>query len=252
VGDDEKWWLEGLNDEQRARVENPVPLAYHYQPYADTTAYRPPATRKVAGWALGLSFVPCFCVPQLAAVVLATIALVRSRDGRDHGKGLAIAALCVVGAWILGSMAWVAYLTVDEIRNGDDRDDGAERDISVLALQAGDCFDMPENGEVKSVTVLSCDDLHDAEVYWTFDFAEGDYPGDQQLTADTVDRCGSRFDEFVGTAYEDSQLDVAYFFPTADLWRQGDRGVSCAVYEPTRPPSDEVNQIVGTLRNARR
>jgi hypothetical protein len=157
-----------------------------------------------------------------------------------------------VAVWTVAVSVWVAVATVDEIRHGDDGDPAAGGEVSVQGLRTGDCFDLPEGREVHSVTTVPCDEHHDAEVYSTFDLPEGEYPGDHDLAADTLDACTAEFDEFVGTAYQDSVLDVAYFFPTASLWRLGDRGVSCSVFEPTRPPSDEVNRITGTLRNARR
>ena len=44
--------------------------------------------------------------------------------------------------------------------------------------------------------------------------------------------CLERFDEFVGTPYFDSVLDIETFYPTRDSWENiDDRRVSCLLYD---------------------
>ena len=54
----------------------------------------------MARWALGLAIVPII-LTWLVSAVLAGIVLARSSDGRDHGQGLAKAALAIVGIWVI-------------------------------------------------------------------------------------------------------------------------------------------------------
>jgi hypothetical protein len=233
TGNDDKWWLpEGFEKPQ--------------EPGWPRTTYQPEPSKQLAGWALALSLVPCLGGPQIAAVALAVIVLVRSSDGRAHGRGMAIAALCVVGAWVLALCAWVAI----EIVNDNGRDGG--REVGFGDLREGDCFNMPSGHRVRSVDAVPCHESHDAEVYRTFRLSAGDYPGDDAVLARAEQGCTRKFDEFVGTPYGDSVLDVFYLYPAVETWNLGERGVTCSVYQPTGPTGQGHAKVTGTLRDARR
>ena len=54
-------------------------------------------------------------------------------------------------------------------------------DVGVFALEVGDCFDQPPDGNIEEVAGVPCDEPHDTEVYAKFDMEGGDdapYPGD--------------------------------------------------------------------------
>ncbi len=50
-----------------------------------------------------------------------------------------------------------------------------------------------------------------------------------QTTADEM--CHADFDQFVGTPWEDSLLDYGWLHPTEDSWDDGDRVVTCFLYD---------------------
>jgi hypothetical protein len=50
----------------------------------------------------------------------------------------------------------------------------------------------------------------------------------------------------MGLTYEESRLDVFWYFPLEDGWSAGDCLVQCAVYDPLN------SQLVGSLRSAAR
>lgn len=251
MNDEQKWWLEDPTDEQGSAVEPSGPPAPPYQPYAGPYVYQPPASRKMAGWALGLSLVPCL-ISQLVAMGLAITALVLSRDGRAKGKGMAIAALCIVSAWIIGVSIWVAI----EIANDADRDASgnieSKGEVSTLDLHVGDCFQIPQGEEVRSLTALPCDQAHDAEVFHDFKLPDGSFQGTDPTFELARLGCIKEFRQFVGTDYQRSSLDVFIFTPTKTSWALDDRGVTCAVYEPTQPGSSSAKPLTGTLRNSNR
>jgi hypothetical protein len=103
-------------------------------------------------------------------------------------------------------------------------------DLSAVDLRSGDCFDDPGSDDVVDVRALPCDQEHDYEVFLTFDLREsGTYPSEDARGEEIGQRCLPAFDTFVGTAYEESELDIYTLEPTADSWDAGDREVVCAV-----------------------
>jgi hypothetical protein len=121
--------------------------------------------------ALILSFVCCL---DVVGIILAIVVLVRSRDGSNRGKGLAIAAL-IVGAitlviTVVGGVAGINY--VKDFKSVDD-------------LTAGDCVtakgltDESASG-VTQIKSVGCSDKHDGEVLST-----------SKLTADVANSYGT-------------------------------------------------------------
>ena len=120
--------------------------------------------------ALILSFICCL---DVVGIILAIVVLMKSRDGRNHGKGLAIAAL-IIGVitlviTVVGGVAGYNY--VKDLKD-------------VESLKAGDCFtakgltDESESG-VEQIRAVGCSDEHDGEVLST-----------AKLTADEADSYG--------------------------------------------------------------
>lgn len=207
---------------------------YEPGPHSPFPSYGPPPTgdwhsvpsKARANWALGLA-----CFPSgftwIVAVVLAAQVIARSRDGRDHGKGMAVAALCIVGAWVLiVSVIVSAVLLV----SGPPRDlDGRVTDggrVVIPNLRVGDCLPAPEaNAERLTVLIVPCSEPHNAEVYATFEL-EGEW-----TTLDEVDYaswagCFDRFSGYVGVPMDRSSLEVMYYPPIEESFRR-DKGVIC-------------------------
>lgn len=116
------------------------------------------------GLAIGalLSSLVC-CLP--IATVLGIIVLRRSKDGRDHGKGLAIAAIVINVIVMLASVAIFAALVVfgSQVR-------------AVSDLEPGDCISadgLRGDGEsFGTITEQECTESHDAEVMGTATLTE--------------------------------------------------------------------------------
>jgi hypothetical protein len=115
--------------------------------------------------------------------------------------------------------------------------EGAE-DISVSDLEVGTCFDDPafaadDTTTVTETTEVQCFDPHDAEVYAIVRYTQGPsdpYPGSEAAQDYADDQCLDRFEDFVGTPFEESALDIATLWPTAGSWDRGDREATCAVF----------------------
>lgn len=106
-------------------------------------------------------------------------------------------------------------------------------------LAVGQCIPFMEWGdEVSELPIVPCDQPHTDEVYYIFDAADGDFPGDEALQTLATERCDAAFAAYIGIPYMDSELDNYWFVPTEASWnRLKDRTVQCIVYS-----NDEVTE----------
>lgn len=124
----------------------------------------------------------------------------------------------------------------DASRDGSGEIAGAG-DLEVMSLQAGDCFNDPEDFDevVYDVAAVPCSEPHDNEAFAVQSLAAafpGDaFPGQEALWTHSYEICsGPLFDSYVGTRFLDSALDVFSFTPSSESWEQGDREFVCALY----------------------
>ncbi len=231
----------------------PVPPHLEYATGRPDPRYLPPASRTMAGWALALAIVPCFGIGPFVSIGLAITVLVRSRDGRDHGKGLAIAALIIAPLWILGFIVAAVVGAIHDVNADADRDASghisARDEISSLKIREGDCFDYPEllaGGSSATVTAVPCIEPHQFEAYFEMSLSGGDYPGDDELSVMSARRCLKEFEAFVGVPYGRSTLEPYTLYPSQTSWRVlDDHVLTCAVTDPD-------SRTTGSLRNLRR
>lgn len=103
--------------------------------------------------------------------------------------------------------------------------------LTVFDLKEGDCFDNApaDDKEVETVKAVPCGQPHDAEVLAliTMTTTSATYPGTDKVAAEVeqlcVDKVGDRLDRSKIT----DRLDMLYFYPTAESWKQKDRGGTC-------------------------
>ena len=122
----------------------------------------------------------------------------------------------------------------------------------VFAIAVGDCVtDQDADGAVISASVIPCTDPHQKEAYQSILLPDGDFPGDEAISAEATTQCEEAFGTFVGIAYRDSKaLNVTWYNPTPTTWASGDREILCLVF------AVDVNgaptPTVGSLENANR
>ena len=123
---------------------------------------------------------------------------------------------------------------------------------NVFSLSVGDCFNASDslanlnNSDVDNVDRVSCSELHEYEVYGTFDLTGSSWPGESTVIRRTEEGCKARFASFVGTGYEYSEWYVWYLHPTQDSWNRGDdREVTCSV-------TQEYGMTTGSARGTKR
>jgi len=113
----------------------------------------------------------------------------------------------------------------------------------VRDLRIGDALDPATVGTV------ACDQPHDVEVVAVFDHPlDGDapFPGTEAVDGYATDQCIERFEEYVGSDYVESSLDVIVVAPGEDGWDDGDRRIACVVYDVDF--ADLVGSVAGTAR----
>lgn len=169
-----------------------------------------------------------------------------------HGRGLAIAGI------VLGCLGTLFGVLVFAALLGSDVDEmGSNNFDEVLELQVGDCYDEesgfdgdPSQTFTAFVEPRACGDAHDAEVYALVFHPSGPetpYPGEGAVVNFAQRECAARFEDFVGSSYDNSSLDIFYLFPQKAVWTKlDDRRVVCSVYDVRG------DKLVGSMRGSRR
>ncbi|AJT43108.1 hypothetical protein UM93_12320 [Psychromicrobium lacuslunae] len=96
-------------------------------------------------------------------------------------------------------------------------------------IKVGDCLQDPGTTSVEKVVTLPCSKPHDYEAFDRTEMKDSDYPGETAATDQAEAYCKPAFTKFVGISIDDSTLNMTYFYPTAESWKQGDREILCLV-----------------------
>jgi hypothetical protein len=115
-------------------------------------------------------------------------------------------------------------------------------------LRVGDCFEEPNLGEtVTDVQHQPCTEKHDAEVIFVGEHPARDdaaFPTDEEEGAYIAANCLPAFAAYTGLDYMSQEvLDIGYFTPLPEGWREGDRTYICWAY---RLDSQTMTQSVKT------
>ncbi|WP_277050469.1 septum formation family protein [Ruania albidiflava] len=103
----------------------------------------------------------------------------------------------------------------------------------VASADVGTCVNSSdfEGDEVTDIPEVDCSEEHDAQIFHKFDMDDGDFPGNDAIRSAAEEQCVPAFEEFVGTGYQESSLDISYIGPSEDTWDQADdREVLCFLY----------------------
>lgn len=119
-------------------------------------------------------------------------------------------------------------------------------------LDVGTCFNDPNFGRpgsrVLTVTVVPCDQPHDAELFAAISLQGDAYPGRAKLEQQVQQACPGPFQQYVGAPYGQSRYEIFYYYPLEDSWQRfRDRRVlDCAAIDPDR------QKLTGSVRGTRR
>jgi hypothetical protein len=147
-----------------------------------------------------------------------------------------VAVAALVGGW---------YVNAGRSSSGEITKSGA---LHASDLRIGDCYDLKDPAEdlVDEVTARKCTEEHEYEIFFADTLVADSYPEQAVFEAFMADNCGPAFASYVGKAYEESELDVFWFYPQNDAWDNGDRLVQCAVYHP------RIHRLTESLRGSAR
>ena len=107
----------------------------------------------------------------------------------------------------------------------------------------GECFQFGQSDD-SDVTIVDCDQPHDAEYFHIFDFAGTSLPSDDEFEEESDDICGLIFEHYVGKPVADSTLDYEWFLPASQTWAKGDHTVQCYVF------AKDDSKLTGSARNS--
>jgi hypothetical protein len=112
--------------------------------------------------------------------------------------------------------------------------------VNPFDLDPGDCFNTygvatPDLDVQPTTRVVDCDGPHESEVYYQRNLPGGPeetFPGDDAARRAAEQRCYREFEDFTGTVYELSALEIGVMHPTFDTWTGPGlhREITCYVY----------------------
>lgn len=122
--------------------------------------------------------------------------------------------------------------TSDNTTRDDDGNITEGGDVGVFALEVGDCFDQPPDGNIEEVAGVPCSDPHDTEVYAIFDMEGGDdapFPGEEAVQTASEECIEDLFEDYVGLDYASSRFQAFPITPTQQTWESelNDREIIC-------------------------
>lgn len=112
---------------------------------------------------------------------------------------------------------------------------------SVLDLYVGQCIQNPGEGTVFDVENAVCTTEHWGEVFHVTTITSSQMPSEDDMNDMASDACIDAFEAYVGRPYDESDLDITWYFPTRESWADGDRTIQCIA---TRTDGDPLYQPV--------
>ncbi len=169
---------------------------------------------------------------------------------KSSTRVLALIAVAAAGFALTGCSI-INNLTHQTGRDASGTPTATNSAADVFSIKVGDCLnDADISGTTTTTPIVPCSTPHDSEAYKSIIMADGDYPGDDAVKQQSEDGCKAAFATFIGVAYDDSTLDVSYYFPTEDSWSGGDREIMCTVGDTDADGNPK--QSTGTLKGAAR
>ncbi len=174
-----------------------------------------PARRTTSGWAIAaLCLGLLSCVPL--SFVFGIVALVKTQDGRQSGRGLAIAGMAVSAVWVLlGGVATALFaMFPGSLVTGTVQ--------SSPLVTVGECFNPDINYRV------SCDQPHSDEVFAVLSLSH--FPDSQSDDAELTKRCQAELAKYSPSASHDPSVQVDLWGPGTDWKYMDNHTTACAAH----------------------
>ncbi|RIQ21878.1 DUF4190 domain-containing protein [Jiangella rhizosphaerae] len=220
-----------------------------YSPYGPNPwPGEPPRKPGTNGFAIAALVLGIVVVIPLA-IVFGIIALVQTAKTGQKGRGLAIGGLVAAGLWIVlfvGLGVWAVMSEPERNEAGEITEGGT---VSTFDVEVGDCLNgLRETEDETAISMLPavpCDEPHEGEVYATFDLEDGDYPGEEAISALAGERCDAALLSYSASAYDDRNVGIFFLYPQEVGWPQ-DREVVCIAYAATGMLTGTLTEQTGT------
>jgi hypothetical protein len=158
---------------------------------------------------------------------------------------LAFAGIALAALTLSGCSAITSLLGDETVVEGE----GDAQDI--FTIEVGDCINDSAAGEsVTTVPTVDCAELHDSEAYKSIILDDKEFPGADVIQTAADDGCSAAFEDFIGLSYDESIVNLNYYYPTAQTWLTGDREILCLARD-TDGNGTEI-QTTGSLAGAKR
>ncbi len=239
-----------------------TPYGYGATPYAAGAASA--ASERTNGVAIA-AIIMGFVLP-LGGIIAGAVALAQIKRTGEKGRGLAIGGIVAGGIiMVLSIVAIVAFVLFALIGAGaassssDPFDLPAEPDGGSVTIGPGDqapsdaytlpvgaCLDDVPSGVISPANLVDCAQPHSYEVFGSFFLSDGAFPGDDAIESSAYEGCDAAYPDYVGIPWQQSTLEYYYVSPTEQTWAEGDREISCLLYDP------DADQTTGSLRGSAR
>ncbi|MDN3355984.1 DUF4190 domain-containing protein [Actinomadura sp. DC4] len=195
--------------------------------YAPGQGSRRRSTNGLAVAALILGLAGFLGITILVNLILAPVALVRTRRRGDKGTALAAIGLVLSILWAVGGGVAVAQL----MKSPDPKRDASgqistPQKAGVDKLRVGDCV-ARQTGTVTDVQAQPCGDTGSDKVFAVFALPKGAWPGETASGAAAEKGCTLRYQKTHKRAT--GRYELLYFAPTKTRWDLGYRRVVCLV-----------------------
>ena len=158
---------------------------------------------------------------------------------------LAIAAIVLAALPLTGCAGALDLLKDDQVVEGE----GESQDI--FTIKVGDCLNDSSAGDsVTTVPTVDCSEPHDSEAYKSIILDDESFPGLETIKEYADTGCSEAFETFIGVSYDDSLINLNYYYPTEETWTTGNREILCLARD-TDDAGTEI-QTTGSLEGVKR
>ncbi|WP_433172652.1 DUF4190 domain-containing protein [Actinoallomurus sp. CA-150999] len=203
-------------------------------PGSGPASHRPPGSDKVNGLAIASLITGLIGCISLVGAILGVIALRQIKERGERGRGLAIAGIVLFCVWVVLSVIGLAL----NPGSGASKTTGGlgakptptvttTHDVKVQKMRVGECINDGDVSEASKVKVVPCSRPHDSEVLAVFTLHGLILPSTEKLHALAKSGCEKRVQPRLDRDPAADKLAMSYYYPTAELWRSGDHGVTC-------------------------
>jgi hypothetical protein len=196
----------------------------------------PPRSARTNGFAIA-GFVLGLVGAVLLAPIFSIIALRKIRRNGERGRSFAITGLVLTGCWlaVIGLIAALGFYGGKQA--------GVGQTTAVSNIRVGQCFDADLDKKTLLVAkIADCGGPHAGEAYATASAALAGLAG-KETDLSAAEGCANSFEDFVGKAYDTSELEIFFVVLQDDEAAEGN--VLCMLGKPGK-------ELTGSMRGSRR